>query len=157
MNGIITSIRPRLALRALTLVAVLALPRAATAQDPVSAEEIAALISEVDPEQCVWPETRGYKLIYAHVRDDVELVVVEYRPQFGDMPSVQVARHRYAGGIEIYYHGLQGHAPFGPGPEVRSTYVWQGSDFIKTVHLDEEQTAALIALGERVVAGCPPP
>ena len=56
--------------------------------------------------------------------------------------KIRLARHRYVGGVEIYYHGLEGHAPFGPGPEVRSTYMWQGSDFIKTVHLDEEQTAA---------------
>ena len=157
MNEILTLIRPRPVFPALTLVAVLALPRATAAQDAGSADEIAALIDEVDPGQCVWPETRGQKLIYAHIRGDVELVLVQYRPQFGDMPSVQVARHRYVGGVEIYYHGLEGHAPFAPGPEVRSTYVWQGSDFIKTVHLDEEQTAALIALGERVVAGCPPP
>ncbi len=62
-----------------------------------------------------------------------------------------------AGGRELYYHGLEGHAPFSPGPEVQSIYTLRGSDFIKTVHLDEEQVAAMITLAERVVAGCPSP
>lgn len=126
-------------------------PRAA------SASEIAGWVEVVDAEQCAWPETRGLGLIYVHVRDGREVIILHYRPEDGYMEDIRFVHHRYAGGNETYRHGLEGHAPLGPGPEIISSYTYSGSDFIVRSPLTEEQVVALKDLAHKIVAGCPEP